>query len=504
MSQSPNPSPLAAGGRFSVVFEQAPIGMAMVAPDYRLIRVNAALCTVLGYSEQELLSKTIVDITHPDDIERDRQQAERLFQGKIPTYSMEKRFFTKDGRQVWLHLSAFLVSARGNDPAFGLAMVEDITDRKQGEYDLQMSEERYRSFIVNSSEAIWRVEISQPIPTDASIEEQAAMLYRYGYLAECNDATARLYGFERAEEAIGRPAGDFISPTNPINAASLQTFFANNYRLNEARTVDIDRLGKRKYMAGSVIGIVVNNHLMRIWGTQRDETERVLAEMQLEESRAQLRSLTTKLQRIGEMERADLARELHDVLGQALTGVKLDLSRIKKGLAASDEASLQRLNDASELIDKTVQQVRTMSTKLRPAVLDKFGLTAAIEWQCREFEERSGIRITCRQPLEEVDLPPEHSIALFRILQEALTNVARHAEATEITVVLHVDETEATLTISDNGRGIREEEIAAADSLGLLSMRERTEGLGGELTIEGKPGQTRINVRLPIKAGTTK
>ena len=466
-----------------------------------MVRVNAALCAALGYERDELLSRTFVDITHPDDVRKDEQLAASLFRGEIPSYRLEKRFRTKDGQLAWLDLSAFVIYDDANQP-FGFAMVENITERKRSEEALRTSEERYRSFIVNSSEAIWRYEIEQPVDVRLPVEAQVEAISKYSYLAECNDAMARLYGFARAEEVVGLHLNELISAARP-DMPSLTAFVASGYRLNDTHVTFADLAAGRRYFSTSVIGIVINDYLLRFWGTQRDETAERVAETDLMHSRQQLRVLAAHLQNLREAERADLAREMHDALGQSLTGLKLDLARVSSDVTALPDAETQsrilnRLNSVSQALDQTIAQVKTISTELRPAVLDKFGLAAAIEWQCREFEKRSGIKCDYRQPAAELALGPEYSIGLFRILQESLTNVARHSVAKHATVSLCADESEVVLTISDDGRGISTAEISAPDSLGLLGMRERTDSLGGQFTVVGEAGKTIVEVRIPL------
>lgn len=492
-------------GRFRLAFDSAPIGMAIVGLDYRLERVNKSLCEALGYSEPELLALTVVDIAHPDDFKRDRELADKLFRGEIPSYRREKRFFTKDGRLVWLDLTAILIRGDQGKADYGLAMVENITERKRADEALRTSEERYRSFVVNSSEAIWRFEAERPIDTTLPIDEQIALFYKYGYLAECNDAMARMYGHARADDIVGARFGDAALGENPANVASLRKFFANGYRLHEDQTTRLDAKGNTKYFSNNVIGIVMNRSLLRIWGTQRDETERILAEQALGHSRLQLRTLASHLQALREREMANLAREMHDVLGQNLTAAKIDLSRIEKSLSNSPIAGIpeeisQRLRSATHLLNETIAAIKTLSTELRPGVLDKFGLSAAIEWQCREFEQRTEIKCKCDLPAEDSALSTEQSTALFRILQGALINTARHSQATNCAVELRRDERDLILSVKDNGCGITSDQISAPESLGLLGMRERVATLGGQFSIEGKPGQgTILQVRIPLE-----
>jgi PAS domain S-box-containing protein len=503
MASNNQMDPLLGDGRFRLAFEHAPIGMALVTTDYRLNRVNLALCEALGYTQEELSSRTFVDITHPDDVGKDKELADKLFRGEIPSYRLEKRFRTKDGQLAWLDLSAFVIRDEHGDAICGLAMVENITDRKRSEEALRLSEERYRSFIVNSSEAIWRFEIEQPIATGSPVDVQIEALYKHSYLAECNDAMARLYGRDRAEEMIGTNLGQLISISNPANLASVRSFVTNGYRLHNTNANLTDPLLGERIFSSSVIGIVVNNFLLRVWGVQRDETEKRQAEDQMQHSRKQLRLLAAHLQTLRETERSSVAREMHDSLGNSLTSVKLDLTRISRQLSnpLDDQTRaeiVERLGSTSDLLDQTLDQVKAISTELRPGVLDKFGLAAAIEWQCQEFERRTGINCASDLPGAALLLIPDHSIALFRILQEALTNVARHAGAQHVKVTLGLDDSDVRLTVEDDGRGISNEEITAPDSLGLLGMRERMEMLGGQFTIAGQPGLTELNARVPF------
>jgi PAS domain S-box-containing protein len=491
-------------GRFRLAFDCAPIGLAIVGLDYRLEKVNKSLCEALGYSETELLTRSIVDITHPDDIGHSKELAAKLFRGDIPSYRLEKRFFTKDGRLVWLDLTALVIRGEQGKAPYGLAMVENITERKHANDALRTSEERYRSFIANSSEAIWRFEAERPIDTTLTIDEQIALFYKYGYLAECNDAMARMYGHARADDIVGTRFGDVALASHPTNVAALRRFFANGYRLHNVQTIELDALGKTKYFSNSVMGIVINQSLMRIWGTQRDETERHQAEQALGHSQQQLSSLAAHLQALRERERANLAREMHDLLGQNLASVKIDLAQMEKRLSEpGNEDALgeisRRLESATQLLNQTITAVKTLSTELRPGVLDQFGLSAAIEWQCQEFERRTDIVCKCKVPAEDSQLSKELSIALFRILQEALTNVACHSQATNCTAELRLDESQAILSISDEGRGITSDQISAPESLGLLGMRERVKTLGGQFIVEGKPGQgTLLTARIPL------
>ena len=225
------------------------------------------------------------------------------------------------------------------------------------------------------------------------------------------------------------------------------------------------------------------------------------AEQAIQQSREQLRALATHLQNQQEEERLLIAREIHDELAQALTVLKIDVAWLSHRLAASDVSCRQRLSEMAGLLDTLVNAVRRIGTELRPHILDDLGLTAAIEWQLQEVCKRTGMAHQLELPAEEIPLEQAQTTALFRIFQEALTNVLRHAAADKVSVRLVQQPDALILQVIDNGRGITPEQLASRHSLGLLSMRERAHLWGGEVTIEGKPGQgTTVSVRMPDAA----
>jgi len=487
-------------GRFQLAFENSPMGMAIVDFDYRLRRVNKALCTALGYEANELLKLKFIDLTHPDDVPRDQKLADQLFRGEIPSYRLEKRFITKEGSLAWLDLTALLVRTKAGKPLYGLAMVDDITERKHSQQALRTSEERYRSFVANSSEGIWRIEIEEPIDTSLPVEEQVSGLYRHGYLAEANDALARIYGYERADDIVGARFGELAEVAQPTTPNALREWVTKNYRLREWNTEIINTHHGRRCLSISLLGIVVNGHLLRAWGVHTDVTEQRAMTEALANSHQQLRLLSGHLQAVREKERTDLARELHDSLGQSLTSIKIELSVVQKELGKNGSkpsgAVFERFAEINKQLTETIGAVKAISTELRPGVLDKFGLAAAIEWQCKEFSRRTGIKCVFSMPRTKLNLPAESSTAFFRILQEALTNISRHAEATEVKIVLRIGKRDVAMTITDNGQGMTREEINAAASLGLLGMRERAESIGGSLSIDSTPQKgTVVSVR---------
>ena len=237
-----------------------------------------------------------------------------------------------------------------------------------------------------------------------------------------------------------------------------------------------------------------------IMGNVIDITERKLAENAIKKSEEQLRDLTTYLQRVGEIERTNIAREIHDELGQTLTVLKMDLAWLRKRLPGRQISLLEKTDTMSQLINKTIQTVKKISTDLRPGLLDDLGLAAAIEWQAEEFQKRTGIKCKITIEPKDISLDKDRNTAIFRIFQETLTNVARHAEASEVNVSLKQRNGQIELRVRDNGRGITEGQISNPKSFGLIGIRERVKIFGGNSILKGSPGKgTIMTVRIPIQ-----
>jgi signal transduction histidine kinase len=216
-----------------------------------------------------------------------------------------------------------------------------------------------------------------------------------------------------------------------------------------------------------------------------------------------LRALSAKLRSAREEEGTRIAREIHDELGGALTGIKWDLERINSMLNASTNFSdvHKRIDSMTTTIETTINTVRRIASELRPGVLDDLGLVAAIEWQVEQFQARTGIKCHWTSTANEVELDREKATAVFRILQEILTNVLRHAQATNLYVKLSRTRHDFELEVKDDGRGITESQRMNSRSLGLLGMKERALLVGGEVRITGKEGQgTTVLVRVPLGA----
>jgi len=232
----------------------------------------------------------------------------------------------------------------------------------------------------------------------------------------------------------------------------------------------------------------------------REIAERKQVEAQLRDSEERLRALTARLQSVREEERTTISRETHDELGQALTALKMDLTWIAERVKADGKSVATKLKSMFELIDDTIRSVRRIASGLRPEILDEAeGLATAIGWQAKDFQARTGIRCKINLPSEIPALDQERTTAAFRIFQEMLTNVARHAQATRVDIAMTIDSQSLMLEVQDNGKGIGDAAMRGPKSLGLLGMRERAALLGGDFRITGAPGEgTKVTVSIPL------
>jgi signal transduction histidine kinase len=230
----------------------------------------------------------------------------------------------------------------------------------------------------------------------------------------------------------------------------------------------------------------------------QEVSERIRKERQLEETTGQLRALAVQQESVREEERRRIALEVHDKLGQELTALKLGLRSLSKHIP-DDEGMKERIDQMSGSVDETIRTVRRISSELRPALLDDLGLAAALEWQLKAFGEQAMVETSLAASLDESYLNPATRVGLFRISQEALTNIARHSGASRVEVELSEQDGELLLAIRDNGRGAKSNELSNPSSMGILGMKERAYAFGGRVEITGEDGQgTSVMVKMPI------
>jgi two-component system sensor histidine kinase UhpB len=308
---------------------------------------------------------------------------------------------------------------------------------------------------------------------------------------DLNPAAERLIGY-RTSEAFGLS----IERIWPCHSTPIVPF---NKMVKSGEELVVEQDGRQRayYPSISTIsdsgGRLISQVLLLT-----DITERKQYEEALRESTARIREYAAHLEKVREEERTGIARELHDQLGQALTAVKMDLTSMYHGLTKGQAVEPDKVAAVIRLIDATTDDVRRISSELRPGILDDLGLVAAMEWQLQQFQHRTGIRCELTAS-DSLDVGGDRSTALYRVFQELLTNVARHAAAKTVCVTFERDNSRYVLTVADDGCGIAEEVANKATSLGFTGIRERLGPFGGSLTVAGVQGQgTRVTIAFPV------
>lgn len=347
---------------------------------------------------------------------------------------------------------------------------------------LREADDRYQRTIDSVMDAIVAVD-----------EEQNILMF--------NPAAERMFGLS-AEEAIGSPLQRLIPERfRPEHSSHFEKFIKSNIA-SRPIAPQLEIVGLRadgcEFPIESTISQVLIGGTRQLTVVLRDVTERRRAEAELREMNRQLRQLSTSLQNVREQERTRIARELHDDIGQQLTGLKLELSWLGGRLKEGREVEIGRVDAMRHMLDTAISTVRRISSELRPVILDELGFGEAVSWLAREIAARSEIEISL--DLADAHLVQEDALAtaLFRIVQESMTNIVRHAGATRVEIGLATEDDELVLTIRDNGKGIAPG--AKKGGIGLVSMRERTAAFGGRFAIgSNSPQGAVIEVRMPIK-----
>jgi PAS domain S-box-containing protein len=422
---------------------------------------------------------TIMESIHPED----RALVRSVIESSLKTqesFSFYYRILRPDGEERVIHSRGEIVSDEHGNPIRMLGTAQDVTERKR-------AEERLREYekVVEG------------------LEDMIVVVDRdYRYLI-ANRAFLSYRHMER-EEVIGHLIPEVVKKEvfDDVIKPKLDECFQGKVVRYDCKYRYPER-GERDLLI-SYFPIEGSGGIDRVASILRDVTERKLAEEELQATTEQLRTLSASVQSAREEEGARIAREIHDELGAALTSLRWDLESFDKIISESgDHVQLQvprdRIEAMLKLIETTISSVRRISSELRPSILDDLGLAEAIEWQAQQFQAQTGIICRCDCSLENVDLNQQQSTAVFRVFQEALTNILRHSQATRVDVTMKQEAGALVLTISDNGKGITEDEKSGQPSLGLLGMRERVHLVRGKIDITGIEGQgTVITVRVPI------
>jgi PAS domain S-box-containing protein len=455
--------------KFRNLAEQSP-NMIFINERGRVVYANKKCEDIMGYTRDEFYSPDFdfLGLIAPESTELVNSSFASHMKGEeIEPYGYS--LVTKDGERIEAILNTTLINYQGERAILGT--VTDITERKRAEQRLREYEARYRHLLDHMPDGV-------------------ALTHRRRII-RVNPPMARMFSYPSAEKMEGLSLMDLASPgsreiirrqSTPRalgrqgeNRFEFQALRKDGSTFSAECTLTIDR-GEAKPFGLAII---------------RDVTESKTYE-------EQRKLFSERIIVAQEKEHALIARELHDELGQALTAIKMDMAWIKSHVKGAGEAISDRFEALGKLVDTTIESVQKMAASLHPSVLDQLGLTAAIEWYAGEFERRTGIECIIKSESADFNIDSNAAINVYRIFQEALTNVARHARASRVDVRMAQNRGYLTICISDNGRGILSQKLSGAMSLGIAGMRERAELVKGRLDIQSRRGKgTKVTVYLP-------
>ncbi len=509
-------------GLYPELLRELPVGVVLLhledlsdAESFRIVDANRAAAETMRSPSRRMLSRTLAEFPKLLETQVPGQLLATLRAGAARDLG-EIAYGDENIRDGVYSVRAFPLS----DNFLGVAF-DNVTDRIQAERTLRESEERFRLLV----EGVQEYAIFQLDPGGNVVSWNAGAQRLKGYTSaeiighhfsifypqedlrnnKPRDILARAVRLGQTKDEGWRVRKDGTrfwanvvvtalrdSSGVLLGYAKLTRDTTENRERAEALTKAKELLELRVEQRTAVLTRV--NHEMRT-----EIAERQRAEEQLRKSRDQLRALAARLQSVREEERTYIAREIHDELGQACTAIKMDLALISRKLTGRQAALRAKVESSIELVDGTIVTLRRIASELRPRTLDDLGLPAALEAQAQEFESRTGIHCSVTLPPEPLPLDSDRSTAIFRIFQESLTNVARHAHATRVEARLQLDRDRIVFQVFDNGTGFDPEVAKARKSLGLVGMQERALLLNGEFKTEGVPGAgTTMTLTIPF------
>ena len=469
--------------RFRAIMNNSPALIFIKDLAGRYLQANRQFEIISHLSHEDLVGKTDEEVFPPEQAAVFRDNDRKVLETGEPM-RFEESALHDDGLHTSIVVKFPLRNAQNRCYAL-CGIATDITDRKRAEEARQQLAKDRLLLLESSGEGIYGID-------------------REGRCTFINSAAARMLGY-LPDELLGQDMHERIHYSFTGGTASPRAACRIQETLERGKGCKVDdevywrKDGTDFPVEYSSFPIIEQEQIIGAVVVFLDTTARKRAEQQLTLSHDQLRKLTARLESVREEERILIAREIHDELGQALTGVKLDLCLLRDQISEVSPAMMKRLESISTLVDGTIQSVQRIATELRPVVLDQLGLIPAIEWQAHEFQARTGIQCTLDVYLRAITLSHAGSTAMFRIFQEILTNVARHAQASIVHITLQEQAGSLVLDVRDNGRGVTDAELADPHSLGLVGMRERALLLGGETIVTGSPGTgTAVRVRIPL------
>ena len=464
--------------RFRILSENSLTGTYII-DDNRLQYINPALAEIFGYAKEELIGANPLMLIHPDDHALVTEKIQRRMEGEISSVKYEFHGLRKNGETNLILSFGGGVDVGNRRILMGNLL--DITELRQKEMELH----KFRLAIERSVDAIFITD-----PEGIIVYTNPAFGQVYGYNSkEVLGETPRLLKSGKVGPEVyhqlwstllaKKPfVGEIINKTKKGNLITIEG--SNNPILDDS---------------GNIIGFL---------GIHRNVTDRKLAEEKLIKYNEQLRGLAAHIDRVREEEKLSLARDFHDILGSSLTGLKMFLTILKQNIPdrylrthAEIRESMQSMSD---LVDSSIDLMRKLISQLRPDTLEELGLVETIRWYSNEIEQRTGIKFLITIFPRKIDLDLKHSIVLFRIFQEILTNIVQHSKASKVIVYIKKQRGTLLMRVKDNGTGITQEEIIRKNSYGILGMKERVILVEGKIDIIGTPGNgTTVSIEMPVK-----
>ena len=452
--------------RFRRIFTDGPLGMGVIDEDLRLMNVNATLCSMIGYSEAELLGRTIPDFLHPDDLGRATPLTEQLFQGVIPSFTIEQRFLKKNGETIWGRMTASTICDTEGTVLYGLGMIEDITERKRAEEALRASQ-------TNLAEA-----------------QRIAHLGSWGWHIADNtlDGSDEFYRiFDLDPETTPIPFEHFLDHIYPDDRAYVKEQLEAAVNERKARPPIEYRVVRpdgtiRTVRSEGVLSFNRDRVPVRMFGTTQDITERKRLEREILE--------------ISNREQRRIGQDLHDELGQLLTGICFRVVELENDLRKMNHAETDDAAEIGEMVEEAIKQTRALARGLNPVSMEAGGLKTALATLTRSIEQIYEIPCTLTNPTPLLIDDNETATHLYRIAQEALNNAIKHGKASRLDVSLTQTDATITLTVRDNGIGIPNLDDQG-EGMGLRNMRYRASMIHGSFDVQrGEDGGTVVSCQF--------
>jgi PAS domain S-box-containing protein len=466
--------------KYRDLFEHSCEAIIVSGPDSRVIDANPAAAKMFGFRSREDMLGMYAGKLYTCPEQRAAILNRLNAKGYDENFEVEMIKQDGSGQHIFTIVSAVLHKDEQGQILRVEAMLIDITKRMHIFEELRQSTENFRALAESASD---------------------------GILVAKGEEARIVYANRRAAEITGYPFKELLK-MRMRDIACPEEFpkLIERYG-NRLKGLEVSKLYKTHLVKkdGTIIPIEVSPSII-IWQNEpanmviiRDISEYEQFLEQLRHSRDTLRDLSMHIEETRESERTKIARNLHDDLGQKLTALNIDFGWLKEKLAQAQPEITDKLNSMAELLMNTIETIRTISSELRPGILDDLGLAATVAWQMEEFEKRKGISCELTITPEEFAVSSDISIIMFRIVQEALTNITRHTNATLVKIDLAKNKDTIRLIVTDNGRGIKKAEINDPKSFGIIGMKERVKSVGGSFYIHGAEGKgTKIMIEMPL------